>query len=383
MTTEPNPSEPFEILIVGGGVAALEAALALRRLAGDRVTLKLIAPNPELVYRPMTVREPFGYAQARRYPLEQIAREVGFELVADSFAWLVAHERVIHTESGAQLHYDALVLGLGARVRPRYEHAVTIDDRRLDEQLRGLIQDVEGGYIKRLAFVGPAPMAWPLPIYELALMTAARAYEMGVELAIAILTPEEKPLAIFGDGAASAGSKLLGEKGIEVITSAHCEVPKTGLVVIKPGDRRLEVDRIVALPELHGPAVRGLPAGSDGFIPIDLHCQVRGVEWVYAAGDATEFVVKHGGIAAQQADTAAESIAALAGAPVEPGQFHPEIHGILLTGGKPLFLSAYITGGHGFQSQVRDEPTWSPATKIAARFLAPYLEQRDRTAGHS
>jgi sulfide:quinone oxidoreductase len=383
MTIEPNHSDPFEVVIAGGGVAALEAALALGKLAGDRVRLKLIAPNPEFAYRPMTVREPFGYAQARRYPLEEVARDVGFELLTDSFAWLVAHERVVRTGSGAQLHYDALVLGLGARVRARYEHAVTINDSRLDEQLHGLVQDIEGGYVKSLAFVVPPPMAWPLPIYELALMSSTRAYDMGSELAITILTPEEQPLAIFGDGAASAVSGLLAEKGIELITSAYCEVPQSGQVVIKPGDRRLEVDRIVALPELHGPGVRGLPTGLDAFIPIDLHCQVRGVERVYAAGDATEFPVKHGGIAAQQADTAAESIAALAGAPVEPGLFHPEIHGILLTGGKPLYLSAYITGGHGFQSQIRDEPTWSPATKIAARFLAPYLEQRDRTAGHS
>ncbi len=373
-------SERFRVLIAGGGVAALEAALALHDLGGERVSLTLIAPNRELVYRPMTVREPFAYPTAGRYPLEKFANDVGAELVKDSFAWVVAPERVVHTDSGAQHPYDALVLGLGARVHVRYEHAITIDDGRLDEQLHGLIQDVEGGYVKRLAFVIPPRMAWPLPIYELAMMTATRAYDMGVEIAVTILTPEDRPLAIFGDGAAGAVSKLLAGKGVEVITSAYCEVPQSGQLVIKPGDRHLEVDRIVALPELYGPAVRGLPAGSDGFIPVDLHCQVRGVERVYAAGDATEFAVKHGGIAAQQADSAAESIAALAGAPVEPKPFHPRIHGIVLTGGEPLFLSASVTGGHGFQSQITDEPTWSPPTKIAAKYLAPYLEARDRPA---
>lgn len=111
-------------------------------------------------------------------------------------------------------------------------------------------------------------------------------------------------------------------------------------------------------------------------IPVDTHCQVRGVERVYAAGDCTDFAVKHGGIAAQQAVAAAQAIAALAGAPVDPEPFDPEIHGMLLTGGAPKYLSAHIRGGYGFSSEITDSPTWSPATKIASTYLAPYLEQR-------
>jgi sulfide:quinone oxidoreductase len=101
---------------------------------------------------------------------------------------------------------------------------------------------------------------------------------------------------------------------------------------------------------------------------------------VWAAGDATDFPVKLGGVAAQLADAAAEAIAALAGVAIEPSPFHPVIHAILLGGEKPLYLSAQITGGHGFASQVSDTPTWSPPSKIAARYLAPYLEELDRVA---
>jgi sulfide:quinone oxidoreductase len=56
----------------------------------------------------------------------------------------------------------------------------------------------------------------------------------------------------------------------------------------------------VAMPELHGPSVRGLPAGAQGLIPIDPYCRVRGLEDVYAAGDATDHPIKHGGVSAQQ-----------------------------------------------------------------------------------
>ncbi|MDQ6744588.1 MAG: NAD(P)/FAD-dependent oxidoreductase [Actinomycetota bacterium] len=261
----------------------------------------------------------------------------------------------------------------------RFKHATTVNDRRLDELLHGLIQDVEGGYVDSLAFIAPGGMGWPLPIYELALMTAGRAFDMNIELSITIITPEEAPLAIFGRGASDVIQQLLQANGIVTITSAHCEVPAQGRIAITPGSRQLQVDRIVAMPELSGPSVPGVPRGSaGGFIPIDARSKVRSLERVYAAGDATDFAIKHGGIAAQQADVAAQAIAAIAGLAAEPPPLHPVIHGMLLTGDKPLYLTAQITGGHGSSSQITDTPTWSPTTKIVAKYLAPYLEERAR-----
>jgi sulfide:quinone oxidoreductase len=326
----------------------------------------------------MSVREPFAFGPARSHDIAEIARDIGVELVVDRFARVDEPERTVHTEGGERLRYDALILALGARPRARYEHAVTIDDRRLDDLLHGLIEDVEGGYVHHLAFVVPARLGWPLPIYELALMTAERAYAMNVELAVTLVTPEEAPLEIFGDGASRAVAELLAERRVTIVTGATCEVPDGRHVVIDPGGRRIEVDRVVALPELDGPAVRGLRAADHGFIPIDSRCRVPGLERVYAAGDATDFPIKQGGIGAQQADTAARSIAAASGLPVDPAPFAPVLRGMLLTGGAPRYLSARIVGGRPVESEVTDAPTWSPPTKIASRYLAPYLEERDR-----
>ncbi len=135
---------------------------------------------------------------------------------------------------------------------------------------------------------------------------------------------------------------------------------------------------MVALPELYGPSVRGIPLGEHGFIPVDPYGRVRDTEGIYAAGDAVDFPIKHGGIGSQQADVVAQSIAALAGAPVTPAPFDPVIHGMLLTDGEPMYLTAKITGGHGFSSEITDTPTWQPPSKIAAKYLAPYLERLDR-----
>ncbi len=378
MTNDTPHSEKLRVIVAGGGVAALETVLALHELAGERTDVSVIAPNTEFFYRPLAVREPFAYGRARSYPLAQIVHDAGATLMSGALAWVDPAGQIAHTEAGEQIAYDALVLALGAKAHSRYPHALTIDDHRLEETFGGLIRDVEGGYAHSVAFVAPGRMPWQLPIYELALMTAARAYGMNVELAVTIVTPEDSPLAIFGAAASGAVSELLERAHIQTIASAYAEVPHPGEVVINPGDRRIQVDRVIALPELYGPSIRGIPLMEHGFIRVDPYGQVPDVGPIYAAGDALDFPIKHGGVSSQQADTAALSIAALAGASVTPEPFNPVIHGMLMTGGRPLYLTAHITGGHGFSSEVGETPTWDPPSKIASKYLAPYLDARDR-----
>jgi sulfide:quinone oxidoreductase len=357
-------------------VAGLEAAFALRELANERLDVTVLAPTSDFVFRPDAVKEPFTRGYAHRYPLAALAAEAGAELVHDALDRVDVDRRLAYTTAGVELGYDALLLGLGARLGERYEHVTTVDDARIDEHLHGLVQDVEEGYVKRLAFVIPAPMPWPLPAYELALLTAQRAWEMGSELSVTILTPERAPLIVFGEDASREVAQLLADRGIEVITSAYCDIPEAKTINVSPGGRHLEFDRIVALPELRGPALAGIPQVGRGFIPVDEFCHVRGAQHVYAAGDATDFPVKHGGIAAQQADTAAWSIAALAGAPVVPHAFDPVLEGVLVTGDQPRYFRAQLTGGHGSDEDVIGMPVAASTPKIAAMYLSTHLERQ-------
>jgi sulfide:quinone oxidoreductase len=109
---------------------------------------------------------------------------------------------------------------------------------------------------------------------------------------------------------------------------------------------------------------------ANGFIPTDDHGQVADEIDVWAAGDATRFPLKQGGIAAQQADAVAEAIAARAGAPLEPRPFRPVLRGLLLTGMAPRFLRAEAGTA---TSAIDTEPLWWPPAKIVGRYLAPFL----------
>lgn len=365
----------LEVVIAGAGVAGLEAAFALRELTGDGVGVTLLAPTDEFVYRPMAVGEPFTSGWARHYPLARLAAEAGAELRHDALVGVDAEHGIVRTAGGSELRYDALLVCLGASAHARYEHVTTVDDAHMDELLHGLVQDVEEGYVKHLGFVIPAPTPWPLPAYELALMCSERAWAMQAQLAVTLLTPEESPLAVFGREASLAVSKLLAERHIDVVSSAYCEVPKAKTVTIHPGATTLTVDRLVALPELRGPQVRGLPHDREGFVPIDEYGRVRGVDRVWAAGDATDFPVKHGGVSAQLADSIAQSVAALAGACPGPSPFEPVLEGVLLTGGTPRYLRGRPTGGHGAESELTEVSRRTAPVKIAARYLTPHLVQ--------
>jgi sulfide:quinone oxidoreductase len=372
----PATPAPARVVIAGGGVAALEALIALRELAGDRVDITLVAPNESFGYRPMTTAEPFAKGHAESYALAAIAERFGATLVKDTVAEVAGPERAIRTGAGKVIPYDHLVLATGARATPAYAHAITFGEDREEEALHGLLQDAEEGYVKCIAFVVPDGATWSLPLYELALMTARQTWSMGADwLKLVFVTPENRPLAIFGGAASDSVGELLDSAGIEFVGSAYTTVER-GHLVVDPGGRRIDVNRVVTLPRLEGLRIPGVPADATGFVPVDQHGRVTGLEAVYAAGDGTAFPIKQGGLATQQADAVAKAIAAAVGAPVEPEPFRPILRGMLLTGGEDRFLRGAVAGGGG-EARVASHALWWPPSKIAGHYLAPFLFDRD------
>jgi sulfide:quinone oxidoreductase len=368
----------FRVVICGGGVAAVEGLLRLRKLAGDLVDVTLVAPNDDFVYRPVAVREAAGFGWGRRYALWDVTRDGAAEWVKDIVASVDPDARRVHTGEGRELHYDALLVAVGARQVSDHDLALAFRDREAERVHEHVMEDVLRGHAASVAFVVPEGPVHPLPIYELALMTAERARTGGVGVELALVTPEPFPLAAFGGTAGAAVGGRLRAAGVEVYAGASAFVPEPGRLLIQPQGADLSMDRIVAMPRLSGPGLPGLAAHAHGFIPIDAHCAVPGTDGrVFAAGDATSFPVKFGALAAQQADTAADVIARLAGVAIDPRPFSPRIRGKLLTGGPPLYLSARLVGAQGFESEVSETPPWPVDDKIVAAELGPYLAALD------
>jgi len=367
-----EPGSPAAALIVGGGVAALETLIALRDLAGDRVRVTLVAPEPDFVYRPMAVAEPFGFGEARRYPLRRIADDFGAGLVQADVTAVDASSRRVVLGSGDALAYDTLVLAPGARLRPAFDDALTFTGPDSGPAMGALLAELEQGRVRRIAFVAPTVVGWTLPLYELALMTARHAAARDLQPELVLVTPEQRPLVVFGERASAAVARMLATAGIEFVGANHVEVAQ-GALRLAAGGRPLEAERVVALPLVLGLALEGVPAEPDlGFVPVDEHGRVDGLDGVYAAGDATSFPIKQGGLAAQQADAVAQHVAARHGAPVNPSPFRPVLRGMLFSGGAERFMRAGETG----EGQAAAHALWWPPTKIAGRYLAPYLHDR-------
>ena len=368
-------ASPHRVVIAGAGVAGLETLLTLHALAGDRVQVTVVDPRAQLELEARSVEPPFAMAGGRAYALDEICEDHGATLRTATLERVVGHPASIVTRAGDEIAYDSLVVAVGARRLPAFKDALTFRGGRDAELVHGLIQDVEGGYLRRLAFVVPPGVTWALPLYELALMTAERADGLCLDrLEITVVTPESRPLEVFGDDLADTVGRALADAGITLMPSTEVARVAAGMLFDAAGAELLHAQRVVALPVLSGPRIAGLPADEHGFIPADPYTRVEGLRRVYAIGDGTTQPIKQGGVGAQQAAVAAHQIAMNVGLDVTPVPFEPVLRAKLLTGSRPLYLRSQHGGEPGVAA---DHPLWWPPAKVVAPHLAAYLERRD------
>ncbi|MGO9496467.1 MAG: NAD(P)/FAD-dependent oxidoreductase [Solirubrobacteraceae bacterium] len=367
-------ANPPSIVIVGGGVAGLEALLALRALAGDRVALTLISQDEWFVDRPMTVAEPFGLGSAARLSLPEVTTDLGVDFVRGSVTAVDGANRRVTCADGQTLDFDTLIIALGARARSPFADAITFGLEGSTQAIREMLDRLRDGDAHSVSFVAPTMTGWLLPLYELALMTARELARSDVDgVHVRLLTPEDRPLSLFGGQLSQSIGRLLDRAGVEFAQASFATVKGGGLTYAALGQP--SSDYVVTMPLLSGPELAGVPASEPhGFIPVDEYGRVTGLPGVYAAGDAVDFPVKQGGIATQQADVVAEHVAASYGAGVEPAPFQPMLRGMLFTGDEPVYMRS---GVPDVDPDVPGAwyPLWWPPTKIAGRHLGPYLSE--------
>jgi sulfide:quinone oxidoreductase len=334
----------LHVLVAGGGPAAAETVFALREHAGPRVRLTLVAPNFDLAPRAARGAEPFSPVGGRGRPLRALARQVRAHHYAGRVTAVDAARHEVALADHGRLGYDALVLAVGGRPRIAYPTALTFFGQAGAVALNRVMDDIESGRTRSLAFVVPPGAGWAVPLYELAIQVGIEVRAAGLDVRLRLITPERGPLAIFGARGEASVRALLDEAGVAFrgCTTVVCDVHGR---LLEDDDQALPEQRVVALPALDGPALSGTPQAAGGFLPVDHHGAVRGAFDVFAAGAATTYPLKQADLACQQASTVAEALAQRAGAYVTPSPWKPVVRAHLLAGrGRSLVLEHHGVG---------------------------------------
>jgi sulfide:quinone oxidoreductase len=380
-----GPVRRARVLIAGAGMAGVEAALALRAFAGDRAVVEMVDPRARFRMAATATGRAFGIGSGVDESLHGLVRRTGAELRHGRVAVVDPAAHVATLAGGEPVPYDMLLVAVGARAEPHLPGALTFTGHREAPQVRALVDAiVEGagrGEATALAIVVPPGCTWPLPAYEIALMAREHAAGRGGAdaLSITLVTAEDGPLAAFGPEASEAMGRSLVEAGVTIRRRAAARDWREGVLELV-GGAPVRAGRVISLPVLRGPAIPGLPHDRHGFVRSGPDGAVPGASDVWAIGDAGAFPVKQGGIACQQADVAANAIARRLGADLEPLALEPVLRGWVWDAEGGAFLRADLRGGHEESpGRVDREPLWWPVTKVACRFLAPFL--RDFPAG--
>jgi sulfide:quinone oxidoreductase len=351
--------QPRRVLITGGGVAAVEALMALADRGERQLHITVAADRDRFHLRPQQIGELWG-GPAIQLDLPELAAQFNATFTREALVSVDAERQTAVMASGARVGYDDLLVAVGAAVSLPYAGAQTLGFGSLPGALAA-------GAAGTVAIVVPPGTGWTLPAYQLAVQIAASAPGR-----VTVDTPEHVPLAVFGEEASVAVNQFMRNHDVRLTT--HANVP-IGMDVADLADT------VLSLPLLHGPAIAGLPATAAGFHRVDELQRVDGLANVYVAGDATAGEIKQGGLAAQQAEAAASHIAHRAGAPLEPTPYDPVLRGKLSAlDGETLYLRRALR--HDEPGRASSRPLWRPAGMLCAWRLSGWLDiNRDELDG--
>ncbi|HET6508107.1 MAG TPA: FAD/NAD(P)-binding oxidoreductase [Baekduia sp.] len=318
---------PPSVVVVGGGPAATELGFVLREHAPGAVALTYVVPPPGASARPMPGVEAFSEARRRAHDLPTVVSALGARLRSGRVVSVDGDRHRVQLADGGVVPYDLLVLAPGARARRVLDSAaLTLYGDAGPMAADRVIAELHGDHRRPLSFVVPPGVTRAPSLYELAVLAGLEARARAPGARLRLFTPEPAPLSTFERGARTGIADLLEEAGVAVVPSASVFEALDGRARVGAVRTLLGDDHLVALPVLEGPALPGVPTTPDGFIPIDDHGAVCGLEDVFAAGDGTTCPVKHVDVACSQASTIADVIAARAGVEeILPGPWSADI----------------------------------------------------------
>jgi sulfide:quinone oxidoreductase len=310
------------VTILGGGFAGLETAFYLRHELGDRVDLTLVSDRDHFLFKPNTIYIPFGEDPARfRIPLDRPTGRKQIEFVQATVKEIDPVARRVDTDVRS-LTYDRLVVATGADMRPQEipglrEHALTVwspdDMLRLREGLAGLAERVRRGERQRLLFLVPPNNRCSGPLYEMAMMmdTWLRRQGLRERVDVTWTTFEDGFIQAFGPRLNTVVAEEFEERGIAGLRGFVVRSVEPGVVHYLNGEER-EFDLLVSFPPyIARQRFAALPSDDRGFVHVEPDSRrVKGLDDVFAVGDAADFPIKQAFLALLQGDAAGAHLAA-------------------------------------------------------------------------
>ncbi len=329
--TDPTARARPQILILGGGFAALETAFLLRMRVREAVDIRLVAPHPNFLFRPNSIYVPFGAdPDSLLVGLHKPLGHRDIDFVQGSVAGLDPDGRMVDLADGQRLRYDKLVIATGAdtnaaEIPGLEEHGATIwttdsmlDVRRRFEQLR---DRAAAGERQRVLFLVPPNNKCSGPLYEIVFMLETWLRRNGARDLVEITwsTCEHGYIQAFGPRLHDLVTSEFAERGIDGHIEENVVEVRPGEAVYADGATR-SFDHLIAFPPYVSAARYPALASDDrGFVGCELDTRLAaGRDDVYVPGDAGDFPIKQAFLAFLQADTVAEHIASgLTGRPFE------------------------------------------------------------------
>jgi sulfide:quinone oxidoreductase len=384
------------VCVVGAGTAGLEGLLTVHEQLGDSVDLRVIAPEREFRYRPMSAGSLFRPTEEREALIGDISAEVGANYLCEPVVAVYEDDRCVVTRDGDTVSFDYLLLAPGARDARSLQQGFVWErgqDPGFLDQVRDSIRTAPGG---RVAVIVPRGARWSVPAYELALVLAWASASTGTE--VSLITAEARLLGMLGRDATSLITRELQDAGVvavtgvEVVDAPHSELRSSGPidVILVPESTTSEEDAltgkpteshhgaseaqsfdfVIALPTVRGPAIPGVRSDTAGFVEVDTGLKVGGSERVWAAGGCIAAALEHSALSALQGDVAAAAITRA----VNPscGDAHLEIPtpllvtGILLSGQRDRWLAENPAGTR----QPSTRCLWWPPGRAVGHMLA-------------
>jgi len=274
-----------KVLILGGGFAALESAIWLKKYGFD-VT---IVTNRDYMYiYPISIWIPTGEYKFEDCILkwEDLEKVHKFKVIFDEVKEINVNEKVIKCEKNKFKDFDYLIIAIGASKMKHkgIENTLSIcgkpeESIKIKEKLDELIKKGSG----KLAFGFGGNPKDPSnvrggPAFEVMFNIDYKLRKLGIrdKFEITFFAPMPKPGARMGEKALSAMDSWFNRLNIKSIKGKKIkEFVKDG--VIFEDDFKLESDLTMFIPAGNGPEIfknSDLPLNEAGFIKINEYCEV-------------------------------------------------------------------------------------------------------------